>query len=69
MHPRNFRLQEAVLSVLAGDIFRGTPLGARLFAFKTIYYLKNIFNPARSISAWKNRKRAIRESGVQATTQ
>ena len=42
MNPRNFRLQEAVLSVLAGDIFRATPLGPRLFAFKTIYYLKNL---------------------------
>ena len=69
MRPRSLRLQQAVLSVLAGDIFRGTPLGARLFAFKTIYYLKNLFSPAQSISAWKKRKRAIRDSGTQATTQ
>ncbi|MEG7744712.1 hypothetical protein U2242_15190, partial [Listeria monocytogenes] len=31
MHPRNnWRVKEALLAVLAGDIFRGTPIGARL---------------------------------------
>ena len=68
MNPGNLKLQEAVLSVLAGDIFRDTPLALRLYVFKTIYYLKNLFNPGRSLMAWKKRKRAIREPGIEATT-
>jgi len=67
MHPGNFRLQEAVLSVLAGDIFRDTPLGLRLFAFKAIYYLKNLFNPSRTLSAWKQRKQILREPSAETT--
>jgi flavin-dependent dehydrogenase len=64
MGPGEPRLQEAVLSVLAGDIFRGTPLGLRLFAFKTVYYLKNLFNPRRTLSAWKKRKQILLEPGA-----
>jgi flavin-dependent dehydrogenase len=61
MDPHNrFRLQEAVLSVLAGDIFRGTPLGLRLFLFKTLYHLKNITNFKNSWGAWEKRKRAMK---------
>ncbi len=67
MSPRNFRLQEAVLSVLAGDIFRGTPLGPRLFAFKTIYYLKNFLNPRRTLAAWKKRKQILGEPNAATT--
>ncbi len=67
MRPGNFRIQEAVLSVLAGDIFRDTPLGLRLFAFKTIYYLKNLFNPSRTLSAWKQRKQILREPNAETT--
>jgi hypothetical protein len=40
MNPNNgLRMKEALLSVLAGDIFRGTPFGRGLVAFKTVYYL------------------------------
>ena len=39
MHPRNvWRMQEALLSILAGDLFRDTPVGPRLIGFKLIYY-------------------------------
>jgi 2-polyprenyl-6-methoxyphenol hydroxylase-like FAD-dependent oxidoreductase len=68
MNPRNEKLQEAVLSVLAGDIFRNTPLALRLSVFKAIYYLKSIFNPHKTYMAWKNRKQAIRDSGGEANT-
>ena len=67
MHPGDLRLQEAVLSVLAGDIFRGTPLGLRLFAFKTVYYLKNLFNPRRTLSAWKQRKQMLGDPSAEST--
>ncbi len=65
MGPGDKRLQEAVLSVLAGDIFRSTPLGIRLFAFKTIYYLRNLFNPRRTLSAWKKRKQILGEPSAE----
>ena len=64
MNPRNPRLQEAVLSVLAGDIFRGTPLAARLLRFKIVYYLFGLFNPGRTLRAWKNRRQIIQETGT-----
>jgi len=68
MNPRNRWLQEGVLSVLAGDIFGGTPLTLRLLAFKAIYYLKNFLNPRKTLLAWKKRRRAIREPSPEAST-
>jgi flavin-dependent dehydrogenase len=67
MGPGHAKLQEAVLSVLAGDIFRSTPLGLRLFAFKIVYYLKNFFNPRRTLSAWKKRKQMLHASPAGST--
>lgn len=66
MHPRNEKLQEAILSVLAGDLFRGTPVHGRLLAFKVIYYIKSLFTLRASMAAWMKRKRAIRELSVEA---
>jgi flavin-dependent dehydrogenase len=41
MNPSNrFRMREALLSILAGDIFRNTPVGPSLLVFKASYYLK-----------------------------
>jgi flavin-dependent dehydrogenase len=63
MSPSNrFRLQEALLSVLAGDVFRGTPLRLRLFAFKLLYYLGNLLNPRRSWAAWLKRRQSIQSA-------
>jgi flavin-dependent dehydrogenase len=43
MNPENlFRVREAVTSVLAGDLFRGTPLRWPLSAFRVIYYIKSL---------------------------
>jgi flavin-dependent dehydrogenase len=67
MGPGNAKLQEAVLSVLAGDIFRNTPLGWRLFAFKIVYYLKNLFNPRRTLSAWKKRRQMLQAPPAGST--
>jgi flavin-dependent dehydrogenase len=59
-HPtQRFRLQPAILSVLAGDIFRGTPLGLRLLAFKLVYYFYSMLSLRESLMAWKQRKRAV----------
>jgi flavin-dependent dehydrogenase len=69
MEPSNsFRLQEALLSILAGDIFRGTPLRSRVVAFKTVYYVMNFFNPKRTLASWKKRRRAIQDAVVREAT-
>jgi flavin-dependent dehydrogenase len=60
MAPANrFGMQEAVISILAGDLYRGTPLRTKLLLFKLIYYLKSLLFPRKSIAAWFRRRRAI----------
>jgi flavin-dependent dehydrogenase len=61
-----FRLKEALLAILAGDIFRGTPVGARLTAFKALYYLMSALNPKACFSAWLRRKQVIRDAESQS---
>ena len=61
MSPRNvFRVKEALLSVLAGDIFGRTPIWRSLLVFKAIYYLASLTNLKRTIGAWKRRRLNIR---------
>lgn len=61
MSPCNvFRVKEALLSVLAGDIFGKTPIWRSLWMFKTIYYLTSLASLKRTILAWKRRKLDIR---------
>src|SRR3954470_14815575 len=67
MGPGNAKIQEAVLSVLAGDVFRNTPLGLRLFAFKLVYYTRNLFNPRRTLSAWKKRRQMVQAAPAGST--
>jgi len=60
LHPRNpWRIKEAVISLLAGDLFRDTPLAPRLLIFKAIYYLKTLFDPHASYAAYKRRRTNI----------
>jgi flavin-dependent dehydrogenase len=59
--PRNLlRMKEALLSVLAGDIFGRTPIWASLRAFKAVYYTVCLFNPRRSLEALRRRDFNIR---------
>jgi flavin-dependent dehydrogenase len=61
MGPRNlFRVKEALLSVLAGDIFGKTPIWGSIRIFKTIYYLSSLASPIRSLKAWCKRRANIR---------
>ncbi|MBU1263890.1 MAG: NAD(P)/FAD-dependent oxidoreductase [Thiobacillus sp.] len=61
MSPRNyFRVREALLSVLAGDIFGKTPIWRSLLVFKAIYHLTSLANLQRTVTAWKRRKLNIR---------
>ncbi len=61
MGPSNvFRVQEAMLSVLAGDVFGKTPIWRSIFIFKMLYYGANILQPRRAFKAWKQRRSNIR---------
>jgi hypothetical protein len=50
-----------MLSVLAGDIFRGTRVRLRLVAFKFLYYLFSIGNFRANLAMWRKRREAARE--------
>jgi flavin-dependent dehydrogenase len=42
MNPRNYlRIQEALLSLLSGDVFGPSPIHVRLTLFKALYYIKS----------------------------
>ena len=67
LNPRNpLRMQEALMSLLSGDLFRGTPIYWSLRAFKGVYYLSTLANPRRCIAAWRRRKQAIKEVSAEA---
>jgi len=59
--PRNvLRMQEALMSVLAGDIFGKTPIWGALRSFKALYYLISIFHWRRTLGALRRRTQNIR---------
>lgn len=65
MYPRNpLRVQEALLSLLAGDIFGQTPIWGSLRIFKVIYYLSQLANPRMAVAAWRHRRLNIRDVGA-----
>lgn len=67
MYPRNpLRTREAVLSILAGDIHRGTPYRGALFAFKSFYYMNQMKNPLAALRQRRRRRRDIEESLLAA---
>ena len=67
MAPANpLRVKEAVMSLLAGDIFGRTPIGPSLRLFKAIYYAGALFAGRRSWAAWRARRRNIRDVGALA---
>jgi flavin-dependent dehydrogenase len=57
-----FRLQEALLGLMAGDVFRNSPLHARLMLFKLIYYLSSLRTFKASFLAWRKRRAGARTS-------
>jgi flavin-dependent dehydrogenase len=62
MEPRNpLRVKEAVLTVLAGDVHRGTPFRLPLSLFKGLYYAVSLAHPLRTWRAWRRRRRHVRE--------
>jgi hypothetical protein len=56
---KNPRLEEAILSVLAGDVFGASKIGARLAVFKTIYFVEALCLRAASFLTRRRRKTAV----------
>jgi hypothetical protein len=43
MAPRNFfRMREALLSLLSGDVFGRSPIRSRLMLFQAVYFIKTL---------------------------
>jgi hypothetical protein len=69
MAPRNdFRMKEAMIGLLAGDIYNDTPIWKSLRAFKVIYYIISTLNLARSVRALRRRAVNIRPDEPKRTT-
>ncbi|HEU4458419.1 MAG TPA: NAD(P)/FAD-dependent oxidoreductase [Methylibium sp.] len=67
MHPANpLRMREAILSVLAGDIFGRKPFRGALALFKLVYLGSALRHAARSWAAWRRRRQDIRDLGPLA---
>jgi flavin-dependent dehydrogenase len=68
MGPKNiFRVKEALLSVLAGDIFGKTPIWRSIWMFKFLYYTASLIQPRRAFMGWKRRRfniRRVDETGL-----
>ncbi len=66
MNPRNvWRMQEALLSILAGDLFRDTPVGPRMMGFKFIYYCHCLKILPQAVKTWLWRRRNVQETMQQ----
>jgi len=61
-------VKEALLSVLAGDIFGKTPIWRSIWMFKLLYYIANIIQPKRAFMGWKRRRFNIRRVDDPAMT-
>jgi hypothetical protein len=60
MDPKNvLGIQSAVISFLAGDVFRTGPVLPRLYLFRALYYAFSLAAAPTSIRAWRRRKAAI----------
>ncbi len=69
MKPANhFRVKEAVVSMLAGDIYRNTPLKRPMLAFKLFYYLISAQYLLQSWAGYLRRRRNVRLPFSDGTT-
>jgi flavin-dependent dehydrogenase len=64
MYPKNpLRVKEALLTVLAGDVHRDSPMWRSLLAFKAIYYLSWLRDAPTAFRAWRARRRNVQQVG------
>ncbi len=69
MAPGNqFRIKEALISLLAGDLYRNTPIKSRLTMFKFIYYVSFALNFPKAWLNYKRRKKNIDTKFTGGTT-
>jgi hypothetical protein len=67
--PRNvLRMEEALLSVLAGDVYGRTPIWTSLRLFKGLYYAISFAKLGRTLRAMRNRAANIRPEPERLTT-
>ena len=65
MHPANpWRVKEALMSMLAGDIYGKTPIWGALRMFKAIYYMISLAHLRRSFAGWRRHRFNIRDMGA-----
>lgn len=68
MSPQNpMRVKEALLSLLAGDIFGKTPIWGSIRIMKALYYLVSLGNLGRTVRAWRRRRINIRDVEASAS--
>jgi flavin-dependent dehydrogenase len=68
LHPQDVvGVKRAVISLLAGDVFRLGAVWRRLIFFRGIYYWASLRSLGASIAAWRRRKVAIAPQPIQAT--
>jgi flavin-dependent dehydrogenase len=68
MAPQNpFRVKEALLSLLAGDIYGKTPIWGSIRMLKALYYLVSLGHLGRTVKAWKRRRINIRDVEAAAS--
>lgn len=64
MRPANpLRVKEALLSLLAGDLYGKTPIWGSLWALKAIYYIVSLKSLRRTWRGWRRRHFNIRDVG------
>ncbi|MEO5671282.1 MAG: NAD(P)/FAD-dependent oxidoreductase [Ramlibacter sp.] len=67
MKPGNiFRVKEALISMLAGDIYGKTPIWGSIRILKGIYYMLSLANLKRSREAMRQRRFNIKSDGLDA---
>ncbi|BAO44038.1 NAD(P)/FAD-dependent oxidoreductase [Thiolapillus brandeum] len=70
MAPSNqWRIQESLISLLAGDLYRDTPVQKGLNLFKIIYYITFLKNLPSAWATHRRRKRNIRLHFTGGTTE
>ncbi len=62
MSPRNmFGIEGAVLSLLAGDVFRRTPSRMPIFLFKALYYGSTLLSPLTNLATYRRIRQAVHD--------
>lgn len=63
MAPRNwFKMEEAILSILAGDVFGASPRRFPIYLFKLFYYLMTAFAPRFNLANYRIRHHSVEET-------